>query len=87
MVSPIDSTLRAVARHGLILEVTCDRCGHQALFDPGWLSQKMNPLTDIKRVPFRCQCGSKTIKVTAYPDDWLRRQREAEKEIRRQKSD
>jgi hypothetical protein len=56
--------------------VTCSRCGHQALFDPGWLAQKMNPLTDIKRVPFRCECGSKSAKVIACPDDLLKRQRQ-----------
>ena len=70
MVSPIDSTLRACARANMILEIKCRKCGREGLFDPGWLAQKMNPLADIRRLKFRCECGARDAEVRAAPHDW-----------------
>ena len=71
MVSPIDSTLRALARHHMILEVRCRNCERVSLFDPGWLAQRRNPLTDYRRLRFKCdQCGLRDSSVLAIPDDW-----------------
>ena len=70
MVSPIKNTLRELARHRLIIDVTCKRCGHRGLFDPGWLIQRLNPLRNFRTVRYHCRCGSYDIEPIAYPEDW-----------------
>ena len=71
MVSPIDSTLRACAKANLVIVVKCRACGREGLFDSGWLARKMNPLSDIRRLKFRCDgCRSREVDVRAAPYDW-----------------
>ncbi|MFZ2101152.1 MAG: hypothetical protein WAU86_11365 [Oricola sp.] len=73
MAGPI-RTLRQAARHGMILAVTCETCGHVARFMASDIAQFVNPTRDIELLPFRCsECNAKECKVMASEYDRDRR--------------
>lgn len=70
MVGPIGTTMDALCRHGMVINVTCRQCGRVAELAARLVRTEKNRGEDFRRLRYRCECGCRQVKAYAFPADW-----------------